>query len=147
LRRVSRRLRAIQDRGVLRKARESAGLTQEELALRLKTKKTAISRIENTRKTSNFPPWTGSQSAGKAVRGEYRVVFNKFLAFPVSSDYYRLARSRQMFVTAELGSAHLSSPRLAYTPLRPGEDQSSQFPWCDGNFSCDPLPDPEVMCL
>ncbi|MFH1102347.1 MAG: helix-turn-helix transcriptional regulator [Pseudomonadota bacterium] len=32
---------------VLRKARESAGLTQEELALRLKTQKTAISRIEN----------------------------------------------------------------------------------------------------
>ena len=32
---------------VLRRARESAGLTQEELALRLKTQKTAISRIEN----------------------------------------------------------------------------------------------------
>lgn len=32
---------------VLRQARESAGLTQAELALRLKTKKTAISRIEN----------------------------------------------------------------------------------------------------
>jgi HTH-type transcriptional regulator / antitoxin HipB len=32
---------------VLRQARESAGLTQEELAARLKTKKTAISRIEN----------------------------------------------------------------------------------------------------
>jgi HTH-type transcriptional regulator/antitoxin HipB len=32
---------------VLRQARESAGLTQEELAVRLKTKKTAISRIEN----------------------------------------------------------------------------------------------------
>ncbi len=32
---------------VLRQARESAGLTQEELAMRLKTKKTAISRIEN----------------------------------------------------------------------------------------------------
>ena len=32
---------------VLRQARETAGLTQEELALRLKTKKTAISRIEN----------------------------------------------------------------------------------------------------
>ncbi|MBI5969950.1 MAG: helix-turn-helix transcriptional regulator [Deltaproteobacteria bacterium] len=31
----------------LRQARESAGLTQEELADRLKTKKTAISRIEN----------------------------------------------------------------------------------------------------
>ncbi|MBI5043230.1 MAG: helix-turn-helix domain-containing protein [Nitrospirae bacterium] len=31
----------------LRHARESAGLTQEELARRLKTKKTAISRIEN----------------------------------------------------------------------------------------------------
>jgi len=32
---------------ILRKAREDAGLTQEELAQRLKTKKTAISRIEN----------------------------------------------------------------------------------------------------
>jgi HTH-type transcriptional regulator / antitoxin HipB len=32
---------------VLRQAREEAGLTQEQLALRLKTKKTAISRIEN----------------------------------------------------------------------------------------------------
>ena len=31
---------------VLRQARESAGLTQEELARRLKTKKTAVSRIE-----------------------------------------------------------------------------------------------------
>jgi ribosome-binding protein aMBF1 (putative translation factor) len=34
--------------GVIRRqARESAGLTQAELALRLKTQKTAISRIEN----------------------------------------------------------------------------------------------------
>ena len=32
---------------ILRQAREKAGLTQEELARRLKTKKTAISRIEN----------------------------------------------------------------------------------------------------
>jgi len=32
---------------MLREAREAAGLTQEELARRLKTKKTAISRIEN----------------------------------------------------------------------------------------------------
>ena len=32
---------------VLKEARETAGLTQEELARRLKTKKTAISRIEN----------------------------------------------------------------------------------------------------
>lgn len=32
---------------ILRRAREAAGLTQEELARRLKTKKTAISRIEN----------------------------------------------------------------------------------------------------
>ena len=32
---------------ILRQARESAGLTQEDLANRLKTKKTAISRIEN----------------------------------------------------------------------------------------------------
>ena len=32
---------------LLRQARESAGLTQEELAQKLKTKKTAISRIEN----------------------------------------------------------------------------------------------------
>ena len=32
---------------VLKQAREKAGLTQEELAQRLKTKKTAISRIEN----------------------------------------------------------------------------------------------------
>jgi len=32
---------------MLRQAREAAGLTQEELARRLKTQKTAISRIEN----------------------------------------------------------------------------------------------------
>lgn len=32
---------------MLRKARESEGISQEELALRLKTKRTAISRIEN----------------------------------------------------------------------------------------------------
>ncbi len=32
---------------VLRQAREAAGLSQEELAKRLKTQKTAISRIEN----------------------------------------------------------------------------------------------------
>ena len=32
---------------VLKQARESAGMTQEDLAKRLKTKKTAISRIEN----------------------------------------------------------------------------------------------------
>jgi len=32
---------------VLKQARESAGITQDELARRLKTKKTAISRIEN----------------------------------------------------------------------------------------------------
>ncbi|MCK5667610.1 MAG: helix-turn-helix transcriptional regulator [Gammaproteobacteria bacterium] len=32
---------------MLKQARESAGLTQEELASRLNTKKTAISRIEN----------------------------------------------------------------------------------------------------
>ena len=32
---------------ILRQARESAGLTQQELAHKLKTKKTAISRIEN----------------------------------------------------------------------------------------------------
>jgi len=32
---------------LLRQARESAGMTQEELARRLKTKKTAILRIEN----------------------------------------------------------------------------------------------------
>ena len=32
---------------ILRQAREEAGLTQEEVARRLKTKKSAISRIEN----------------------------------------------------------------------------------------------------
>ena len=32
---------------MLRQAREDAGLTQEELARRIRTKKTAISRIEN----------------------------------------------------------------------------------------------------
>ena len=32
---------------ILRQAREAAGLTQEELASKIKTKKTAISRIEN----------------------------------------------------------------------------------------------------
>ena len=32
---------------ILKQAREEAGITQEELARRMKTKKTAISRIEN----------------------------------------------------------------------------------------------------
>ncbi len=32
---------------ILKQAREEAGLTQEELAIRLNTKKSAISRIEN----------------------------------------------------------------------------------------------------
>lgn len=32
---------------ILRQAREAAGLTQEEVALKLKTKKSSISRIEN----------------------------------------------------------------------------------------------------
>ncbi|HRF50434.1 MAG TPA: helix-turn-helix transcriptional regulator [Anaerolineales bacterium] len=32
---------------MLRQAREAAGLTQEEVALKLRTKKSAISRIEN----------------------------------------------------------------------------------------------------
>lgn len=32
---------------VLKEARENAGITQEELAIRLSTKKSAISRIEN----------------------------------------------------------------------------------------------------
>ncbi len=32
---------------LLRKARKEAGITQEELALKLRTKKSAISRIEN----------------------------------------------------------------------------------------------------
>jgi len=32
---------------ILRQARESAGITQEEMARRLKTKKSSISRIEN----------------------------------------------------------------------------------------------------
>lgn len=32
---------------ILRQAREAAGLTQEEVARRLKTKKSAVSRIEN----------------------------------------------------------------------------------------------------
>ncbi len=32
---------------MIRQIRESAGLTQEELAVKLKTKKTAVSRIEN----------------------------------------------------------------------------------------------------
>jgi ribosome-binding protein aMBF1 (putative translation factor) len=40
----------------LRKVREEAGLSQEELANRLKTKKTAISRIENHARTSSSRP-------------------------------------------------------------------------------------------
>ena len=44
---------------VLRQARETAGLTQEELAQRLKTKKTAISRIDNhaMQRISSSRPW------------------------------------------------------------------------------------------
>ena len=40
---------------VLRQARESAGLTQVELAVRLKTQKTAISRIENHAEDIKLP--------------------------------------------------------------------------------------------
>jgi hypothetical protein len=45
---------------MLRQAREEAGLTQEEPARQLKTKKTAIQESRITRKTSNTPPWSGS---------------------------------------------------------------------------------------
>jgi len=38
---------------------ESAGLTQEESAVRLKTQKTAISRIENHAEDISSPRWTG----------------------------------------------------------------------------------------
>ena len=46
----------------VRKAREAAGLSQEELATRLRTKKTAISRIGNHAEASSSPhlkrwPW------------------------------------------------------------------------------------------
>lgn len=42
---------------MLKMAREEAGLTQEQLAEKLKTKKTAISRIENHAEDINYPLW------------------------------------------------------------------------------------------
>lgn len=41
---------------MLKQARLDAGITQEELAVRLSTKKTAISRIENHAEASSCPP-------------------------------------------------------------------------------------------
>ncbi len=56
---------------MLRVAREEAGLTQEQLALKLNTKKTAISRIENHAediKLSTLEKF--AQALGKSLRIE-----------------------------------------------------------------------------
>ncbi len=56
---------------MLRVAREEAGLTQEQLALKLNTKKTAISRIENHAediKLSTLEKF--AQALGKSLRRE-----------------------------------------------------------------------------
>jgi len=45
---------------MLRQARESVGLTQEELARRLKTKKVLYRESKTMPKISNFQPWSGS---------------------------------------------------------------------------------------
>ena len=53
---------------LLRQAREKAGLTQEELAKRMRTKKTAISRLENRAgdiKLSTL--WKAAKALGKGL--------------------------------------------------------------------------------
>ena len=56
---------------VLKQARETAGLTQEELARRLKTKKTAISRIENHAEDIKLP--TMEKVEGKASADSIKI--------------------------------------------------------------------------
>lgn len=56
---------------VLRMAREEAGLTQEELAKKLKTKKSAISRIENHAEDIKLSTLEKmAQALGKTLRVE-----------------------------------------------------------------------------
>ena len=64
---------------ILRQAREEAGLTQEEVARRLKTKKSAISRIENHADDVRLSTLRGMQMRwarifkyGCRIRREYR---------------------------------------------------------------------------
>jgi HTH-type transcriptional regulator/antitoxin HipB len=56
---------------MLKQARESAGLTQEELARRLNTKKTAISRIENHAEDIRLSTLVNyAQALGKSLKLE-----------------------------------------------------------------------------
>ena len=56
---------------LLKQAREEAGLTQEELAARLKTKKSAISRIENHAEDINLATLKRfAQALGKHLKLE-----------------------------------------------------------------------------
>jgi DNA-binding XRE family transcriptional regulator len=56
---------------LLKKAREEAGLTQEELASRLNTKKSAISRIENHAEDIKLSTlWKFASALGKKLRLE-----------------------------------------------------------------------------
>ena len=56
---------------ILKKAREEAGLTQEELAEKLNTKKSAISRIENHAEDIKLSTlWKFVKAVGKKLRLE-----------------------------------------------------------------------------
>ena len=57
---------------MLKVAREEAGLTQEQLATKLNTKKTAISRIENHAEDIKLSTITKfAQALGKTIRIEF----------------------------------------------------------------------------
>jgi HTH-type transcriptional regulator/antitoxin HipB len=57
---------------MLKVAREEAGLTQEQLAKKLHTKKTAISRIENHAEDIKLSTITKfAQALGKTIRIEF----------------------------------------------------------------------------
>jgi DNA-binding XRE family transcriptional regulator len=61
---------------VLRQAREAAGLTQDEVARKLKTKKSAISRIENhADDVSGYPPFADMRKPlVRIFRSDYPVL-------------------------------------------------------------------------
>jgi HTH-type transcriptional regulator/antitoxin HipB len=83
---------------VLRQAREEAGLTQEELARRLKTRKTAISRIENHGRGYQVVHLrTRCWSLRETLANQYCLI----ISFAEVSSIKKLAQSNCGMATAE----------------------------------------------